>query len=71
VHEGGVVLSRPKSDRATVVSVVVALLALGWGVYAYYVPRTPPAPAVSVAASPVHTLELVAQHRVRPGQLSS
>ncbi|WP_148083588.1 hypothetical protein [Micromonospora sp. Llam0] len=34
------------------VSVVVALLALGWGVYAYYVPRTAPAPAVSVAASP-------------------
>ncbi|MBB4960255.1 hypothetical protein [Micromonospora polyrhachis] len=37
-------MSRPKSDRATVVSTIIALLALGWGVYAYYFPPAAPAP---------------------------
>ncbi|MER7471717.1 hypothetical protein [Micromonospora sp. NPDC000018] len=45
-------MPRPKSDHATLVSAIIALLALVWGVFAYYFPRPAPTPAVSVISTP-------------------
>lgn len=39
---------RPRSDRATLLGTVIAIIALGWAIYAYYYPRT----ASDAAASP-------------------
>jgi len=35
---------RPRSDVATIVSTLIAILALAWSVYAYYYPRPAPDP---------------------------
>lgn len=53
---------RPRSDHATILSLVVAVLALGWTIYAYYYPQTaptavpPPIPTSSVAPGPSATV---------------
>ncbi|MFI1997034.1 hypothetical protein [Actinoplanes sp. NPDC020271] len=43
---------RPRSDHATLLSLVVAVLALGWTIYAYYYPQAAPVAVPPISLSP-------------------